>query len=91
MYQKKEIDKLPYQKIEIPMEFKTRSSNRHKSYFFSINIDDISIEKDEKEDGSKSLQYKIKSDISRAIRDIAQNICPVETQLYDVKFGEYVG
>lgn len=88
---KKENDKLPYQKIEIPIEFKTRSSNRHKSYFFSINIDDISIEKDEKEDGSKSLQYKIKSDISRAIRDIAQNICPVETQLYDVKFGEYVG
>lgn len=82
--------KYPYQKIETfcPTKFKTNS--RHKSFFFSVNIDDVDTYVDSENDSEqfKTNMEFLRHDITTAIKDIAQNVTPVQTQLFEVYFNQ---
>ena len=96
MHQREE-KKYPFQKIEtyLPNNFETRC--KHKSNLFSIKISNKNIEdlvnldenvgRDEKEQG-KVLYDQIHKEIKNAIGKIAENICPVNTQFFDVYFDK---
>ena len=83
----------PYQKIETFFPIGSRTGNRHKSLFFSINIADVYVEGDDEEAGSdltaeeRKLLNDIKFDITASIKEIAKNVCPANTQLFEVYFG----
>jgi len=86
-----------YPKIEYMNKVVTKTTNRHKSYFFSVNVSDLNLEYDlSAAADAESKGYKnaervkkyIKHDIKTAIRDIARNVCPVQSQLFDVYFDD---
>lgn len=85
----------PYQKIETFFPIGSRTGNRHKSLFFSINIADVYVEGDDDASVGESdltaderkLLNDIKFDITASIKEIARNVCPANTQLFEVYFG----
>ena len=70
---------------------------KHKSNLFSIKISDLeelsdnetqsTIVQDQTERRSLEMAQKIKDDLFSAINDITKNVCPVNTQLFKVYFG----
>ena len=82
----------PYQKIEFihPVDF--RSNAKHKSNLFNVELSGTGIETEyakADEAGRKETcekLKKIKFDIVSAIKEIAKNVSPANTQLFDVKF-----
>lgn len=80
----------PFQKIEtyIPNNFETRC--KHKSNLFSINIRNKKIEdlKQFDDPECEKIYEQIHTEIKNAIRTIADNICPVNTQFFDVYFDK---
>lgn len=87
--------KYPFQKVEtyIPNNFEMRC--KHKSNLFSINIKNKRIEEllDETiPEGEKAeceeLYRQIHKEIKNSIKTIADNICPVNTQFFDVYFDK---
>lgn len=90
------FEKVPYQKIEYIYPIDYRSNARHKSNVYSIVISDTKIEELESdladnktvgpaEDVQNALNA-LKFEIIAAIRDIAQDVAPANTELFDVKF-----
>jgi len=86
-----------YPKIEYMNKIVTKTTNRHKSYFFSVNVKDLNLDYDEsaalsaESEGRKTaerVKKYIKHDIKTAIRDIARNVCPAQSQLFDVYFDD---
>lgn len=82
-----------YQKIEFLQKIKTSRKTRHKSNMFSVNIKNTGIENlvddpDEKDTKNSSIRDTIKKDIRNAVTKIFENVCPVNTQLFQVYFEE---
>ena len=85
-----------YPKIESLDAVATKSAKAHKSYFFSVNIKDAAMDylhqtADDKIDASKKtygkLKMQIRHDIIEAVKQIVHNVCPVQTQLFEVQFN----
>lgn len=79
-----------YQKIE---EYRPTNQNQtanHKSNLFSIKIYGIPLDEEHISDiddnDSREQMEQIKNDIRHTIFDIVKNVCPVNTQLFDVFF-----
>lgn len=73
-----------FQKIEtITSVNRFRSSVKHKSNLFSIDISNTNIDIN----NNDSYVKKIKQDIKNNIREICKKITPVNTQLFDVYFN----
>lgn len=92
--QESDETKFPYQKIEF-LDINTFTNRcKHKSNLFSIKIPDINelnesyVSKNEQTDDTINISKKIKDDLYYAILDIVNNICPVNTQLFNVYFGD---
>ncbi len=84
----------PFQKIELLCPTDYTNNAKHKANIFTVNILSTGIEEVEDEisekDGTEQLKMKIsqlKTDIHSAIKEIARNICPANTQLFNVYFG----
>lgn len=52
--------------------------SNHKTPFFSVNIQDISLD-DERTQENADVLERIKSDIEQAVREIARNVTPANT------------
>lgn len=81
-----------YPKIETRYKIVNRTSNNHKTYFFSVNINDLDLNSGDisASDDSKSteeLKRNMSRDIKSAVKDIISHVCPVQTQLFDVYFN----
>lgn len=87
----------PYPKIEYIYPLVIKNGGHHKSYFFSIDIQKLDLGDPATKDGKllpvrmmneqQKLRNVIKRDITNAIREIAHVACPVQTQLFEVKFN----
>ncbi len=91
---KNKSKKVSYPKIESINQVVSKTNALHKSYFFSINLQDIGDEIEYNEENAKSIQKntdklkkEIKHDIEQAIRQIVDNVCPVQTQLFEVQYS----
>ena len=94
--QKTQSSLYSYPKIESLDAVATKSAKAHKSYFFSVNIKDAAMDylhqtADDKIDASKKtygkLKMQIRHDITEAVKQIVHNVCPVQTQLFEVQFN----
>ena len=82
----------PYQKIEFvyPVDYKTNA--KHKTNVFNVELSGTSIDTEMQkaealdDQKKKDALWRIKFDIQSAIREIAKNVSPANTQLFDVKF-----
>ena len=79
-------DTLPYQKIEqfIPVNNNDHGRSFHKSQLFSVGIRNTEIENIEDSD----VADRIRTDITNAVFRMAEKVCPAQTQLIDVRFGD---
>lgn len=78
-----------YQKIEQYKPTVVAQSARHKSNLFSIKLHSTGLDDDSmshKDQNTKDELQRMKHDIKNVIFDIVKNICPVNTQLFDVYF-----
>ena len=91
------FEKKPFQKIEYIYPIDYKSSARHKSNLYSIVVSDTGIEQmqnmvDTQNQDNADVQSaasalkRLKFEITTAIRDIARDVAPANTQLFDVKF-----
>jgi hypothetical protein len=82
--------KYPFQKIEsfIPNNFQTAC--KHKSNLFSINVENKMVNglKDVADENGTVLYDTVYAEVKNAIKTIAENICPVNTQFFDVYFDK---
>lgn len=79
--------KYSYQKLETIRSINRFKSNiRHKSNVYSISIRNTGLNTDYIDKGINDKVAKLKTDIKNNIREIAKQICPVNTQLFDVYF-----
>ena len=84
-----------YPKIESLNPVASRSAKAHKSCFFSVNILDsemagLKYDSSSVKPGVKDfnkLKMQIRHDITEAVRQIVRNVCPVQTQLFEVQFN----
>lgn len=81
-----------YPKIETFNPITTGVSNKHKSYFFSVNLVDMAELETRQTDNLSVATYKekLKFDITSSIKEIVKNVCPANTQLFDVYFGHNI-
>lgn len=91
--EKQMSDTIPYQKIETfePITIKNQSESMHKSNFYSIRIFDSGLSEEQIQNNSeedKKMLNMIKNDITQAVRKIAENIAPINTQLFEVQFQD---
>lgn len=78
----------PYQKIETFSPVGRTSGSKHKSLFFSVNIkDDFELYDVQKDDVAERALRNLKFDITQSVKEIVDNVCPANTQLFDVYFG----
>lgn len=77
--------KVPYQKVEqfIPVNSNDHGKSRHKSQLFSVRLRNTGVE-----DLQGEIAERIRMDITNAVTRIAEKVCPAQTQLLDVRFGE---
>lgn len=90
------FQQVPYQKIEYIHPIDYSGNAKHKSNLYSIVISDSKIEDVESRlesgeiedpDGRTAQALKmLKFEIMAAVRDIAEDVAPANTQLFDVKF-----
>lgn len=89
---------VPYQKIEMIYPSDYTADAKHKSNLFSVTILDTGIgeldqrikDKEIKDDSGNIRRAvdRLKMDITNAVFEIAQNVSPANTQLFNVKFGD---
>lgn len=72
-----------YQKVEFLQKVRNSKRTEHKSNVFSVNVKNTHIN-----DLEQSIQNIIKKDITNAITKITENVCPVNTQLFQVYFDD---
>ena len=78
-----------YQKIEFLQKIKTSQKTKHKSNMFSVNLKETGInELDEDDELKKQIKSMICKDIKNAVTQIAENVCPANTQLFQVYFSD---
>lgn len=96
-YYTKDRLKVPYQKVETFSPITYNSQTKHKPTMFSVRLNDTGLdEKYDKyeyqrssaEEAEKAIAIRknIRQDITNTIREIAKNVCPAQTQLFDVFF-----
>lgn len=76
----------PYQKVEqfIPVNYNDHGRSNHKSQLFSVRIRNTGIEEVEDDE----IRERIMTDVTNAVSRIANRVCPAQTQLFDVRFGD---
>lgn len=77
---------LPYQKIESFKKTTFTNKKKHKSNLFSVRIKDL-VDISEVTDKENDVKNKIREELYISIQDIVKNVCPVNTQLFKVYFG----
>jgi len=66
---------------------KSKTDIRHKSNLFSIKIKNSGLEQ-ERNETYNDLAEKMRKDITNNIFKFTSNICPANTQLFDVYYTE---
>jgi gas vesicle protein len=83
-----------YQKIEFLQKIKSSKKTKHKSNMFSVNIKNSGIENickaysNSTSTNADDIRNSIKKDIKNAVTKIFENVCPANTQLFQVYFEE---
>lgn len=88
---------LPYQKIETYYPISFDPYKRHKSTLFSVRLKGTSLDEANDQyvcdhapaddvDRIVTIRKNLRRDITNTIREIAKNVCPVQTQLFEVMF-----
>ena len=81
-------EKYPYQKVEYIYPGTFKSNSKHKSTLFSVEINNSGLDENDADSTAvKKLKDNIKKTISNAIRELADNICPANTQLFKVYYN----
>ena len=97
-----ESNRLPYQKVEFFNKNVFTNRCKHKSNLFSIKIEDLEqlsetrvadengdvahVDYHPDEFGETAVR-RIRDDLYSAIKQMVENVCPVNTQLFKVYFG----
>lgn len=96
-YYTKDRNKVPYQKIETFCPITYNSQTLHKPTMFSVKLNSTGLDpandqyakleaSEEVADEVIKIRNNIRQDITNTIREIAKNVCPAHTQLFDVFF-----
>lgn len=81
-------EEYPYQKVEYFMTGSFKSNSKHKSTLFSVQINNSGLKTTNNDDKKLTEEKeKIRKSISNAVRELAESICPANTQLFKVEFN----
>lgn len=78
---------LPYQKVEFLQNVNHSAEGGrtfHKSNLFSVRVRGTGLNSVQSDPNTEEKAELIKTDIRRMVREIAENICPANTQLFNV-------
>lgn len=75
-----------FQHIEVLKSMNRFSpSNQHKSNIYSLELVDTGL--NDNSNIAESIKEKLRQDVKNMVRDMAEQICPADTQLFEVYFS----